>query len=202
VKLYDDANALNTRRVRIFLAEKGITVPVETVSLEDNAHRQPAFLAKNPLGALPVLELDDGEIITESMAICRYFEDIQPDPSLFGSTALTRARIEMWNRRVEIEIMRPLQEVFRNTHDWWKGRVTQMPEYGAVCRDVAEARLAWLEEEMADRPYVAGDAYSVADISAYCAILLGRVSDIRLTDAHPNLSRWFAAMRQRPTAKA
>lgn len=202
LKLYDHSGALNTRRVRIFLAEKGVEVPLVTVSLEDGEHREPAFLAKNPLGALPVLELDDGTILTESIAICRYIEDLHPTPVLFGEGPLGRAQVEMWNRRIEFELMRPLQEVFRNTHEWWKGRIVQVPEYGEACRDIAVARMAWLEEEMADRPFIAGDAFSVADISAYCALLLGRVSDIRIGDDQPNLARWFEAMRARPAIKA
>ncbi len=202
MKLYDHSGALNTRRVRIFLAEKGIEVPIVTVDLEKNEQRQPPFLAKNPLGTLPVLELDDGTILTESIAICRYFEDLHPEPALFGAGALGRAQVEMWNRRMEFELMRPLQEVFRNTHEWWKGRLVQVPEYGEACRDIAVARMAWLEDEMADRAFIAGDGFSVADISAYCAILLGRITDIRIGDAHPNLARWFANMRARPTIKA
>lgn len=202
MKLYDHKSALNTRRVRIFLAEKGIEVPVETVSLEEHAHRSEDFLAKNPLGTLPLLELDDGEILTESIAICRYFEEISPQPPLFGTTPVERARVEMWNRRMELELMRPIQDAFRNTHDWWKGRVPQVPEYGRVARELAAQRMDWLDREFAARRYAAGDSFSVADISGFCAILLGRVSDIRVGDARPNLKRWFEAVAARPSSKA
>jgi glutathione S-transferase len=202
MKLYDSAAAPNPRRVRIFLAEKGITVPVEQVDIGKAVNRQPAFLAKNPLGGLPVLELDDGTCIAESVAICRYFEEIQPQPPLMGTDAKDRALVEMWQRRMELELFRYVTGCFQNTHKFFAGRIPQVPEYGEVCRNAARARLAWLDGELAARTFVAGDRYTIADITALCAVDFGRVSDIRIAPDQKHLARWHEAASSRPSAKA
>jgi glutathione S-transferase len=116
MKLYDAKTARNPRRVRIFLAEKGIMVPLEQVDIVAARNREPAFRAKNPMGTLPVLELDDGTTIAESVAICRYFEEVQPEPPLLGTDAKDRALVEMWQRRMEYELFVPVTQVFRNQH--------------------------------------------------------------------------------------
>lgn len=200
--LYDSKVAPNPRRVRIFLAEKGIEVPTRQVDIGKAESRQPAFLAKNPLGALPVLELDDGTCIAESLAICRYFEELQPQPPLFGTDARDRAIVEMWSRRTELELWRYVTGCFQNTHDFFKGRIEQVPAWGELCRKTARARLAWLDEELAGRPFVAGDRYTVADVTALCAIDFGRVVDIRIAPTQKNLARWHEAVSSRPSAKA
>ena len=202
MKLYDSRTAPNPRRVRIFLAEKGISVPVEEVDIVSAQNRSPEFRAKNAMGTLPVLELDDGTTIAESVAICRYFEELQPDPPLMGTDAKDRAAIEMWQRRMEFELFLPITQVFRNGHAFFKGRIPQVPEYGEVCRKHAEQRLEWLDGVLADRPFVAGERYTIADITALCAIDFGRVSNIRVTPEQPNLARWHAAVSSRPSAKA
>ena len=202
MKLYDASTAPNPRRVRIFLAEKGISVPVDQVDIVSAQNRSPEFRAKNAMGTLPVLELDDGTTIAESVAICRYFEELQPDPPLMGTDAKDRAAIEMWQRRMEFELFLPITQVFRNGHAFFKGRIPQVPEYGVVCRKHAEQRLEWLDGVLADRPFVAGERYTIADITALCAIDFGRVSNIRVTPEQPNLARWHAAVSSRPSAKA
>jgi glutathione S-transferase len=202
MKLYDARTAPNPRRVRIFLAEKGISVPVEEVDIGSAQNRSPEFRARNAMGTLPVLELDDGTTIAESVAICRYFEELQPGPPLMGTDAKDRALVEMWQRRMEYELFLPITQVFRNGHAFFKGRIPQVPEYGEVCRKHAEQRLEWLDGVLADRPFVAGERYSIADITALCAIDFGRVSNIRLTPAQANLARWHAAVSSRPSAKA
>jgi len=202
VKLYDSAMAPNPRRVRIFLAEKGVTVPTEQVDLAAAANRGPAFRAKNPLGTVPVLELDDGTCISESVAICRYFEETHPQPPLMGTDAKDRALVEMWQRRMELEILTPIAGVFRNTHPFFAGRIPQVPEYGEVCRKHAEARMAWLNDELASRPFVAGACYTIADITALVGIDFGRPTKIRIDPAHEHLLRWHAAVSARPSAKA
>jgi len=202
MKLYDASTAPNPRRVRIFLAEKGISVPVDQVDIVSAQNRSPEFRAKNAMGTLPVLELDDGTTIAESVAICRYFEELQPDPPLMGTDAKDRAAIEMWQRRMEFELFLPITQVFRNGHAFFKGRIPQVPEYGEVCRKHAEQRLEWLDGVLADRPFVAGERYTIADITALCAIDFGRVSNIRVTPEQPNLARWHAAVSSRPSAKA
>ena len=202
MKLYDSRTAPNPRRVRIFLAEKGISVPVEEVDIVSAQNRSAEFRAKNAMGTLPVLELDDGTTVAESVAICRYFEELQPDPPLMGTDAKDRAAIEMWQRRMEFELFLPITQVFRNGHAFFKGRIPQVPEYGEVCRKHAEQRLEWLDGVLADRPFVAGERYTIADITALCAIDFGRVSNIRVTPEQPNLARWHAAVSSRPSAKA
>jgi glutathione S-transferase len=202
MKLYDARTAPNPRRVRIFLAEKGISVPVEQVDIVSAQNRSAEFRAKNAMGTLPVLELDDGTTVAESVAICRYFEELQPEPPLMGTDAKDRALVEMWQRRMEYEVFLPITQVFRNGHAFFKGRIPQVPEYGEVCRKHAEQRLEWLDGVLADRPFVAGERYTIADITALCAIDFGRVSNIRVTPEQPNLARWHAAVSSRPSAKA
>jgi glutathione S-transferase len=154
------------------------------------------------MGVLPVLELDDGTCIAESIAICRYFEAQQPDPPLFGEGAVDVALVEMWNRRMELEVFNAVTGTFRNTHDFFKGRIPQVPEWGEVCRGSAEKRLAWLDEVLADREFIAGERFTVADITALCGIDFGRVSQIVIQPEQKNLSRWHEAVSARPSAKA
>jgi len=202
VKLYDSAMAPNPRRVRIFLAEKGIEVPVQQVDIGKAENRKPEFVAKNPMGTLPVLELDDGTCIAETVAICRYFEEIQPEPPLMGVDALDRARVEMWQRRMELEVFFNTAGSFRHTHAFFKGRIPQVPEYGEVCKKAALKRLAWLDEELAKREFIAGDRFSIADITALCGIDFGRVTGITIAPDQKSLSRWHEAVSSRPSAKA
>ncbi|MDH3520948.1 MAG: glutathione S-transferase [Myxococcales bacterium] len=202
MKLYDFRLAPNPRRVRIFLAEKGIDVPTVQVDIVKAEHKQPDFLAKNPLAGLPVLELDDGRHLTESVAICRYFEALQPEPPLMGVDALDRAFVEMWNRRMEFEVFGPIAQTFRNTHAFFAGRIPQVAEWGEVNRRAAHKRLAWLDTELAERRFVAGDRFSIADITAWVGIDFGKPSDIRIDAAHKNLQRWYEAVSARPSARA
>jgi glutathione S-transferase len=202
MKLYDSAFAPNPRRVRVFLAEKGIEVPTVQVDIGKAENRRPEFLAKNPRGGVPVLELDDGTYLAESVAICRYFEEVQPEPVLMGTDARDRAVVEMWNRRMELEVALPIVQSFRNTHDFFKGRIPQVPEYGEVCKDAAAKSLEWLDEELASREFVAGDRYTIADITAQVGIDFGRTTDIRIQPEQKNLQRWYDAVSSRPSAKA
>ena len=159
-------------------------------------------LAKNPLGRMPLLELDDGTLIAESVAICRYFESLYPEPPLFGTGALEMAKVEMWNRRMEIEILRPISDVFEHLSPFWVGRRPQSTEYGEMARNVAKERMAWLDRELADRPYIAGDNYTIADITAQSAFVLGKNTGTPIPDGLQNLRRWFAQVSARPTARA
>ena len=202
MKLFDGGRAPNPRRVRVFLAEKGIAVPLVKVDMAAMEHRGEAVASRNPLRRLPVLELDDGTVISESVAICRYFEEIQPEPALFGRGALGKARVEMWQRRMELELFGPITQVFRNLHPFFAGRIPQVAEWGEVCRKAAESRLAWLDGILADREFIAGDRYTIADITALCGVDFGRVSKIRIQPEHTNLARWHAAVSARPSAKA
>jgi glutathione S-transferase len=165
-------------------------------------NRKPEFLAKNPFGGLPVLELDDGRCLAESVAICRYFEEQQPQPPLMGVDATDRAFVEMWQRRMEFDVFGTITQVFRNTHAFFAGRIPQVPEYGEVCRKAALSRLAWLDGELASREFIAGPRYTIADITALCGIDFGRVTGIRIDPAWKQLQRWHDAVSARPSAKA
>ena len=202
MKIYDSKTAPNPRRVRIFLAEKGIQAPYEEVDINNAVNRSPEFRKKNPMGTLPVLELDDGTCIAESVAICRYFEELQPHPPLMGIDARDRAIVEMWQRRMELGLLLPTADAFRQRHEFFKGRILQTPEYAEVQKKNAESCLMWLNEVLADRPFIAGERYTIADITALCAIDFGRVSKIRIQPDQQDLARWHEAVSSRPSAKA
>ena len=202
MKLHDSKMAPNPRRVRIFLAEKAIDVPTVQVDIGAKANLEPGFLALNPLGRVPVLELDDGTCIAESVAICRYFEGQQPDPALRGVDAQDAAVVEMWQRRMEQQVLENIAGCFQNTHDFFKGRIPQVAEYGEVCRGSATERLAWLDEVLADSEFIAGDRYTIADITAQVGIHFGRVTKIGIQPDQKNLARWHEAVSARPSASA
>src|SRR5579875_2279641 len=202
MKIYDSQAAPNPRRVRVFLAEKGIQVPYEPVDIVKAVNRGPEFRKINPMAGVPVLELDDGTHIAESVAICRYFEETHPEPPLFGVGAKERALVEMWQRRMELYLLLPIADSFRQRHDFFKGRIRQVPEYAEAQRQNAEEALAWLDTELANRRFIAGDKYTIADITAMIAIDFGRVSKITIKPEQKNLARWHAEVSSRPSAKA
>ncbi|MGK2941976.1 MAG: glutathione S-transferase family protein [Immundisolibacter sp.] len=203
MKIYEDRVAPNPRRVRMFLAEKGVTdVEFVPVGIADDGILTPEFLGRNPLAQVPVLELDDGTHLCDSVAICRYFESLHPQPALFGEAGLDMARVEMWNRRMEFELLWPIANVFRHIHPFFKGKHPQVPEFGEVSRAHSLKRLDWLDAELADgRSFIAGDRYTIADITALCGIDFGRISGIRIGE-RPHLARWHAAVSARPSAQA
>ena len=202
MKIHESTMAPNPRRVRVFLAEKDIQVPYVQVDIGKGENRKPEFLAKNPMGGVPVLELDDGTYISESLAICRYFEELKPDPPLFGSNAKERALIEMWTRRMEMEIFLKIAGCFQNTHDYFKGRIAQVPEYGEACKKGALKSLEWLDGELSSREFIAGDRYTIADVIAMTSIDFGRVVKIGVQPDQKNLARWHQSVSSRPSAKA
>ena len=202
--LYHDTRAPNPRRVRVFFAEKGLTADLELieVSINTRANQAPEHLARHPLGLVPVLELADGRVLRESIAICRYVEELHPTPSLFGADPWQRAMVEQWNRLAEFEVLAPIAQVFRNSHAFWQGRIKQSPEFAEIMRETVRDRMGWLDRELAARRYVAGDEYSVADITLLCGLDFGKVSGIRIGDDLPNLKRWHVEVSARPSAKA
>ncbi len=202
MKLYDATLAPNPRRVRIFLAEKGLSVPLEAVDMRAGINRQPEFLVKNPMGALPVLELDDGSCISESLVICEYFEDLHPEPALIGRTPEERALTRMWERRMELEVMGPLLTAFRHGSSFFKGRIAQVPEMVAPSRAAAAKRLAWVDGLLAERQFIAGDRYSIADITLFCGVDFGGRVGEGYDAGLKNLTRWHEAMKARPSAAA
>jgi len=201
--LYHDPRAPNPRRVRIFLAEKGIAYDTIEVSIAAAEHQTPEFRRKNPLSLLPVLELEDGRVLRESMAICRFLEETYPEPNLLGADVWERAQIEQWNRHAELELLLPIAQVFRNTNAFWNGRIKQAPEFGEIMREQVCSRFDWLEGELAQRDYLAGPRFTVADITALCAVDFGKVSNLRIkAETHPQLAAWHARVSARPSAKA
>ena len=203
MKLYDSARAPNPRRVRVFLAEKGLSVPTEQVDIATLAHKSPEYTAINPLQRLPALALDDGTIITESMAICRYFEALRPEPPLFGRGAREAALTEMWNRRVEFHLFANVAAVFRHLHPAMKElEVPQVPEWGEVNKPRVLDFLGFLDGELKDRLFIVDDHYSVADITALVAIDFMKPAKLTVPEEMRNLRRWHAQVSERPSARA
>jgi len=203
MKLYDGGRAPNPRRVRIFLAEKGVTVPTEQVELGKLEQRSDAFTAINPMQRVPALVLDDGTVIAESVAICRYFEALNSDPPLFGRGALDEALVEMWNRRVELHLFLPVATVFQHLHPVMKIMVDpQVAAWGEANKPRVTQFLQFLDGELKNRAYVAGAAYTVADITALVAIDFMRVSKMTVPEELTNVRRWHQAVSARPSAAA
>ncbi len=194
--------APNPRRVRMFLVEKGIDLAETRVDMMKREHKSAEFRTKNSLGQIPTLELDDGETISETVAICRYFEEIQPEPSLFGRTAVEKARVDMWVRRIEFVLMTPVGNYWRHFHPRTAALLTQYKDFGESNVETYANAQKWLDRELADRPFIAGDAYSMADICAQStadfATWIGLPIDLERT----NLVAWHERVSARPSAAA
>jgi glutathione S-transferase len=203
MKLYDGGRAPNPRRVKIYLAEKGLTVPLEQVDLGAMAHKSPAYTAVNPMQRVPALQLDDGTIITESIAICRYFEALHPEPPLFGKGPKDAAMVEMWERRIEFHLLGPISQVFRHSHPAMKEmEVPQVSAWADANRPRVLEFLAVLDRQLADRRYVAGDRYSVADITGLVAMDFMKPAKLVPPEELSNVKRWHAELSARPSANA
>lgn len=203
MKLYDSGRAPNPRRVRVFLAEKGIEVELVPVDLGKMEQKSPDFTRINPRQRVPALVLDDGTVITETMAICRYFEALKPEPNLFGRTPVEQGLVEMWQRRVELELLYPIMFVLRHTNPGMAPvEVPQVPEWGEANRPKVMAYLEFLNLELAERAYMAGDRFTVADITAMVALDFMRVIRIEVPEAFSHLLRWKSLVSERPSAKA
>jgi glutathione S-transferase len=189
--------------VRIFLAEKGIEVPRVPVDLAKLEHFGEAFTGMNPMQRVPVLVLDDGTALTETMAICRYFEALQPEPNLFGRGALEVALVEMWSRRVELHLYWPISQAFRHLHPAMAPREKpQVAEWGEANKPKAMEFLAYFEQELGKRAYAACDRFTVADITAYVTVDFMRVAKLEVPESHKNVRRWHAEIAARPSASA
>jgi glutathione S-transferase len=203
MKLYDGGRAPNPRRTRIFLAEKGIALPSEQIDLGGLQQRTPGYTAVNPLQRVPALVLDDGTVITESIAICRYFEELQPDPPLFGRGALEVAQVEMWQRRVEQNLLAGISHVFRNSHPAMKEmEVPQVPAWAEANKPRIMDFLVILDRNLADRPFIAGDRYSVADITGLVGVDFMKPAKLAVPDNLQNIKRWYADVSARPSVQA
>ena len=203
MKLYDHPLAPNPRRVRVFLAEKGIEIPRITVDIMKGEQRSPQFTALNPRQAVPVLELDDGTVIAESIAICRYFEELRPEPPLFGCSTLERAHVEMWQRRIELGLMATIGHFFRHSHPLMaKVEVPQIASWAEANRARALKFVPTLERQLADKPFVCGESFTVADITGLVALDFMKFAGIPLPDESPHVRRWHERLAARPSASA
>jgi glutathione S-transferase len=202
MKLYDSSFAPNPRRVRVFLAEKGLDIPREVIDLGKLEHKGDAYTAVNPLQRVPALELDDGTVITESMAICRYLEELHPEPNLFGETPLERAQVEMWNRRVEHGLYYSVASTFRHLHPAMKEMEEQVPAWGEANKPRMLRDLAFMDRVLADRPYLAGERFTVADITLLCSVDFMKVTRVPVPDELGHLRRWHTHVSARPSARA
>ena len=203
MKLYDGGRAPNPRRTRIFLAEKGIKLPTQQIDLGALEHMSASYAAINPLKRVPALVLDDGTVITESIAISRYFEALQPEPALFGRDALETARVEMWNRRLELHLLFPISHVFRNTHPAMKAmEVPQVPAWAEANKPRILDFIGIVDRELEGRPFISGDNFTVADITGFISLDFMKPAKLAVPDELKNLKRWHADLAARPSASA
>jgi len=203
LKLYNSNVAPNPRRVRIFLAEKGVSIPQVQVDLGKLEHKTPEFAAVSPFQVIPALELDDGTVIGETIAICRYIEELHPEPNLFGTTPLERATIEMWQRRLEWHLFLPVAQVFRHTHPHMaKMEQPQVADWAAANRPRVLRNMAIFDGVLRDRPYIAGERFTIADITGLVALDFTKPARIAVPPELENLTRWRAALAARPSAAA
>jgi glutathione S-transferase len=202
MKIVQTKTAPNPRRVRIFLAEKGIEVPYEEVDIVKGL-KTPEFTRLNPFQRVPVLVLDDGTSISETIAICRYFEEMKPEPALFGKGAKQRAIVEMWNRRMELNLLACVAAAFRHLHPAAAQlEVPQVPAWGEANKPRAQEVLQIMDQELGKHRFIAGDDYSVADITALVAVDFAKPARVERPAGLDNLTRWHQEVSGRPSAKA
>lgn len=204
MKIYEMKRAPNPRRVRMFLAEKGLLEQVEFIELDlqkgDNL--TPEFKAKNPMKKVPVLELDDGSCIAETMAICRYFEELHPDNSLMGRDPKEKALVEQWSRWIDFYFFAPTGMAFQHGSGFFSDRMTCFPEWGAECRKQAEAFFGFLDRQLEGREYLVGDRLSVADLNALATVDFNKVNKLVIGEDQVHLKAWHERMSARPSARA
>ncbi len=203
MKLYDSRRAPNPRRVRWFLAEKGVDdLEIVQIDLMAGEHKTPEYRAEVGMTNVPALILDDGTALTESVAICRYLESLYPEPNLFGRDARETAIIEMWTRRAELMAAMPLMQAVRHGHPALAVLETQIPEVAANNRQMAERSLAIFDKRLGESEWIAADRVTMADGVLYSGIEFSRLVRFEVPEAMTNVTRWLAAMRARVSAKA
>ncbi len=201
MKIYDFPFAPNPQKVRVFLAEKGLAIRLVMVDLLKGENRTPEFLAKNPMGSLPVLELDDGTCLTESLAIIEYLDELNPDPPMIGTAPLERARVRELERLAEASIFNRAAKIFFHTSPVF-ARAHQVPEAAEQAREGLPNALRIMDARVGNRPFVAGDRPTIADCTLFAAFEHARRADMELETGYENLARWYAAFRHRPSADA
>jgi glutathione S-transferase len=203
MKLYNSNLAPSPRRVRIFLAEKGVSIPLVEVDLAKLDHKTPEFSALNPFETIPILELDDGTRIAETIAICRYIEALWPEPNLFGLTALEQATIEMWQRQLEWRLLFPIAQVVRHSHPKMADMERpQIADWAEANRPRVLKAMAIVDEALRDRPFIAGDRFTVADITGLVALDFAKSARIVIPPEFVHLNRWRETLKTRPSAAA
>jgi glutathione S-transferase len=203
MKLYDGGRAPNPRRVRIFLSEKGLTVPMVFVDMAKMEHQSADFTARNPMQRIPALELDDGTVIAESVAICRYFEETNPSPPLFGTGAKERATVEMWNRRIELGLFNSVAAAFRHAHPFMaEMEKPQIPAWAEANREKVEGQLRLIDEQLSRHTFVTGETYTIADITCLVAVDFMKLPKLLIPENFISLRRWHALVSMRPSASA
>ena len=198
MKLHESPSP-NARRVQVFMAEKGIDMERVAVDIRAGENLSAEYLQKNPGGRVPMLELDDGTYLSESVAICRYLEGLHPQPNLFGETPLEQAIVEMWTRRAELNFMSNVAGAFRNITGFFKDRETCVKEWGEVCAEVAPKMLPMFDDQLADNEYLAGARFTNADITLCIAIDFARMVKVVEIPDLPNLNRWHELVSARPS---
>lgn len=204
MKLLDFALAPNPKKVRVYIAEKKLPIPIEQVDVMGGKNRTPEFLGTvNPMGGLPVLELDDGKHLTESLAIMEYLEDLHPNPPMLGATPLERARVRETERICDLSLLLAVGTYFQNTSPFFAGRVKQSPDAAATAKERAGNTAKVLDERIGSQPFLCGDKPTIADCTLFAALefstFAGNVVDV---SSLPNLSRWYDAFKSRPSASA
>lgn len=204
MKLYLAPYAPNPRRVTMFLAEKGVTdLAIEMVDLPGGEHRTADFRKKSPLAQVPTLELDDGTCITESRAICGYLETLYPEPNLFGLDAKEKALIEMWDRRIELGLSLPMMMWVRHGHPGLAAVETRQSAAVAEWYEESGKRMAaWLDRQLANQPWIMGERFSIADITAAAGLDFAKLLKWRPGEDLPNLAAWRARFAERPAGQA
>jgi len=203
MKFYDAPFAPNARRVRIFLAEKGVAIPSVEIDLGRLEQRSLAFSALNPFQRIPALELDDGTVIAESVAICRYIDELHPAPPLFGVGALDRTLVEMWQRRLELNLLYPILQAYRHTHPAMKEMESpQIAPWAEVNRSRAIEAMAIVDQALGARQFITGERFSIADVTGLVALDFVKPARIAIPEGLSNLRRWREALSLRPSAKA
>jgi glutathione S-transferase len=202
VKLYSSRFAPSPRRVRMYAAEKGIPLEIVEVDIAGREHEAPAYRAVNPTALLPTLERDDGSRLTESLAICRWLEELHPEPNLFGATALERASVNSWIDRLMFALYVPTTHAFRHTHRFWADRLRQVPAWGELERARVLAFYAELDAALATRAFVALERFTMADIVAFTSVDFGKAAGLRPTESQVHLERYQATIGARPSARA
>jgi len=203
LRIIETHAAPSPRRVNIFLAEKGIDVPREELNMMVDDLKTGDFAKLNPWARVPVLILDDGRVISETVAICRYFEEVSPEPALFGRGAVGKAEVEMWNRRIEIGLFNAVFAVFRHLHPKMAHlEVPQIAAWGEANKDKVAHELKLIDARLAESPFIAGESYSIADITALVAIDFMKPARLGQPAGFSNVLRWHGEVSARPSAKA